>query len=443
MKSIQKYFPVLNGDHSLTEHFIGIDNIDSGDASEIRKGYERVIRPRFADAQFFFDEDLKQGIESMREGLASVTYQQKLGSYADKTARVALLAAAIAQEVDVDPVEAHRAAELSKADLQSRMVGEFPELQGIMGRYYASGIGEAGEVADAIDQAYMPRFGGDAIAPSKLGQVLAIAERLDTLAGGFAAGLKPTGNKDPFALRRNALGLARTLVEAQLDLDLIVLIGSAEHRSSQALRFATLDKLMLAAEDAEAKGVAVKDFQAVSAPSGDRYPSTNVGALYDFLLDRLRSYYADQNVPSSHFDAVADLRPASLLDFDHRLKAIGELAKLPQADALAAANKRIRNILKKSAEAETIPESVDPKLFDNDAECALHVAVEHAIADTDPLLAQRDYVGVLSRLAELRPAVDAFFDGVMVMADDPAVRGNRLALLKQLADRFASVAEIA
>ncbi len=441
MEANQKFFPLLNHEHRLTERFIGIANIDSTDPDEIRKGYERVIRPRFADAQFFFDEDIKQGLDTMREGLASVTYQQKLGSYADKTARVMALAEAIAKEVGVDPAHARRAAELSKADLQSRMVNEFPELQGIAGRYYASAEGETGDVADAIDQAYMPRFGGDAIAPSKLGQVLAIAERLDTLAGGFAAGLKPTGNKDPFALRRNALGLARTILEAQLDLDLISLLRSAEQKVSQALRFAGLDRLLHAAEEAEAQGVKVDDFQAVTTPSSDRYPSTNVASLYDFILDRLRSYYADQGVPAAHFDAVAELRPASLLDFDRRLKAIGEFAKLPEADALAAANKRIRNILRKSGDEASA--SVDPSLFENDAERALHATVEAAIADTDPLLAQRDYVGVLSRLAALRPAVDAFFDGTMVMADDPKVRGNRLALLKQIADRFASVAEIA
>ncbi len=436
MESNQKFFPVLSREHRLTEHFIGIANIDSGDPSEVRKGYERVIRPRFADAQFFYDEDLKQGIESMADGLASMTYQQKIGSYADKTARVAALAEAIAKEVGVDPSQARRAAELSKADLQSRMVGEFPELQGIMGRYYASAIGETGEVADAIDQAYMPRFGGDAIAPSKLGQVLAIAERLDTLAGGFAAGLKPTGNKDPFALRRNALGLARTIVESGFDLDLKYLLVFSYILSSRAYGELGLagqvEKLKSELDNAKAGEI-------VDRPT----EHNNLKAIYDFIFDRLRSYYPDQGVPAAHIDAVAELRPASLLDFDRRLKAIGEFAKLPEAPALAAANKRIRNILKKSADAETIPDAVDPALFDNDAERALHCAIEAAMRDTDPLLAQRDYIGVLSRLAQLRPAVDAFFDGTMVMADDTAVRGNRLALLKQIADRFASVAEIA
>jgi len=428
MESNQKFFPVLSRDHRMTEHFIGIANIESGDPSEIRKGYERVIRPRFADAQFFFDEDLKQGIESMAEGLASVTYQQKLGSYADKTARVATLAEMIAKEVGVDPAHARRAAELSRADLQSRMVGEFPELQGIMGRCYASAIGETGDVADAIDQAYMPRFGGDKIAPSKLGQVLAIAERLDTLVGGFVAGLKPTGNKDPFALRRNALGLARTLIEGEIDLWL-----------SSALRRACKE-----APGGPRKtdvGDGIIQIASKSKLTENEVESTSNDVL-EFIHDRLRNYYADQEIPASHFDAVAELRPASLLDFDRRLKAIGQFAELPEAPALAAANKRIRNILRKSAEAESIPDAVESKLFDNDAERALHAAVEAAIADTDPLLAKKNYVGTLKRLAALRAPVDAFFDGVMVMADDPKVRGNRLALLKRLADRFASVAEI-
>ncbi|HEV2607475.1 MAG TPA: glycine--tRNA ligase subunit beta [Xanthomonadaceae bacterium] len=452
MESNQKFFPVLSREHRMTEHFIGIANIDSGDPSEIRKGYERVIRPRFADAQFFYDEDIKQGIASMAAGLASVTYHQKLGSYADKIARVAALAGEIAllpgaigdafdppnDEQLSQGIKAKRGAQLSKADLQSRMVNEFPELQGVMGRYYAEEIGESGDVADAIDHAYMPRFAGDAIAPSKLGQVLAIAERLDTLVGGFAAGLKPTGNKDPFALRRSAQGLARTLIEGQVDIDLVHFLSRAvtslRGNLGELAETNTIDMM----EAAKRRGIEVS-----SAPVEFlRVSDSLVQDIFDFILDRLRSYYTDQDVPVSHFDAVAELRPASLLDFNRRLKAIGEFAELPEAPALAAANKRIRNILKKSAEAETIPESVDPALFDNDAERTLHAAVETAIADTDPLLAEKDYVGTLKRLAALRAPVDAFFDGVMVMTDDPKVRGNRLALLKRLADRFASVAEI-
>ncbi|HEY2344878.1 MAG TPA: glycine--tRNA ligase subunit beta [Xanthomonadaceae bacterium] len=439
MESNQKFFPVLNDEHRMTGHFVGVANLESADPSEIRKGYERVIRPRFADARFFYDEDVKQGLDAMRAGLASVTYQQKLGSYADKTARVAALAEAIAKEVGVDPAHARRAAELSKADLQSRMVNEFPELQGIAGRYYASAEGETGDIADAIDHAYMPRFAGDEIAPSKLGQVLAIAERLDTLAGGFAAGLKPTGNKDPFALRRNALGLARTIIEGQLDLDLNVVLS----RSQDVINFIHAGH-QIEKQDAVLK--ALNDLWYSDEPLQREAfkslaQSSQLPELQDFVFDRLRGYYADQGYVSAQFDAVTELKPASLLDFDRRLKAIGEFAALSEAPALAAANKRIRNILKKSADA--IPSMIEASLFDNDAERALHAAVDSAIADTDPLLADRDYVGVLRRLAMLRPQVDAFFDGVMVNVEDVRVRGNRLALLKRLADRFGSVAEIA
>jgi glycyl-tRNA synthetase beta chain len=410
MESNQKFFPVLSHEHRLSERFIGIANIDSKDPSEVRKGYERVIRPRFADAQFFYDEDLKQGLESMREGLASVTYQQKLGSYAAKSARVALLAEAIAGQVGVDPSQARRAAQLSKADLQSRMVGEFPELQGIMGRYYASAIGETGAVADAIDHAYLPRFAGDAIAPSRLAQVLAVAERLDTLAGGFAAGLKPSGNKDPFALRRHALGLARTLIEGDVDCSLSAMLATAS--------------------------------ELVALDMGAKADPALTEELTGFIVDRLRSYYADQGFNAAQFDAVTSLGAeiSSLLDFDRRLKAIAEFSRLPEAPALAAANKRIRNILRKFD--GVIPAGVDAALLAETAEHALDAAVTDAIGATDPLLAERNYIGVLKRLAVLRAPVDDFFDGVMVMADDPAVRDNRLALLKRLADRFAAVAAV-
>jgi glycyl-tRNA synthetase beta chain len=398
METNQKFFPVLDDAGRLTEHFVGVANIASKDPSEVRKGYERVIRPRFADARFFFDEDLKQGLASMNEGLATVTYQAKLGTIADKVARVAVLAETIAAQAGVDPALARRAAELSKADLQSRLVNEFPELQGIAGRYYATAAGEPAAVAAAIDEAWMPRFSADAIAPSALGRVLAVAERLDTLAGGFRAGLKPTGNKDPFALRRNALGLARTLVEGGMDLGLDAALAAA---------------------------------------------GADVGEVRDFIMDRLRSYYAEQGVPSQQFEAVlAAWLPlgASLVDFDRRLKAIAEFALLPEAAALAAANKRIRNILKKVEGA--LPEAIDPSLFAEAAERELAAAVSAAIADTDAALASRDYVAVLGRLARLRPQVDAFFDQVMVNVDAAAVRDNRLALLRRLADRLGSVAAI-
>ncbi|WP_144900701.1 glycine--tRNA ligase subunit beta [Luteimonas cucumeris] len=436
MEANQKFFPVLDGEGRLNEHFIGIANVESKDESEIRKGYERVIRPRFADAKFFFVEDMKQGLASMNEGLKTVTYQAKLGTVADKVARVAALAETIAGEVGVDPQLARRAAELSKADLQSRLVNEFPELQGVAGRYYAAVENEPLDVAHAIDEAYMPRFAGDAIAPSKLGQVLAIAERLDTLAGGFAAGLKPTGNKDPFALRRNALGLARTIIESELELNLPNLIFKASEGVLGSVSQVVLREKASIADSARAKGVHTPtmhgDLRSIS--------ETKFEEVYPFVVDRLRGYYTDQSTPSQQFEAVAPLSPASLLDFDRRLKAIGEFAKLPEAEAIAAANKRIRNILRKVE--GNIPATVDPALFAEAAERNLHAAVEQAIADSDDALAKRDYVAVLGRLARLRPQVDAFFDGVMVNVDDAAVRGNRLALLRRLSDRLGNVAAI-
>jgi len=414
MEANQKFFAVLDAEGRLTEAFIGIANIVSTNEMEVRKGYERVIRPRFADAAFFFDADRKQGLSAMNEGLASVTYQQKLGSYADKVARIAGLARAIAVALEDEPAFAdlaHVAALLCKADLQSRMVGEFPELQGIAGRYYAvhdAGLAELppearAAVALALDEAYAPRFAGDAIAASRLGQVLAIAERLDTLAGGFAAGLKPTGNKDPFALRRNALGLARTLIEGGLDLNLLGMLEAAK----------------------------------AALPAG---LELDAAELYDFILERLRGYFADRGVDAALFDAVAATKPVSLSDFAERLSALQRFAELPEAAALAAANKRARNILKKLEGA--LPESIDTALFVEPAERALHDALAAALADTDATLAARDYVAVLSRLAALRAPVDAFFEGVMVMAEDAAVRDNRLALLKALIDRFAAVAAI-
>ncbi|GAA5001695.1 glycine--tRNA ligase subunit beta [Pseudoluteimonas lycopersici] len=415
MEANQKFFPVLDAGGKLTEHFIGIANVESKDAGEIRKGYERVIRPRFADAKFFFDEDLKQGLEAMGAGLATVTYQAKLGSVKDKAERVAALAESIAPQVNVDPELARRSALLAKNDLQSRMVNEFPELQGIAGRYYAKAANEPAEVALAIDEAYQPRFAGDDIALSPLGKVLAIAERLDTLAGGFAAGLKPTGNKDPFALRRNALGLARTIIESGFGLNARGLIHKA-----------------------------VELLPAGVQPHADRNTETIHLDLFEFVLDRLRGYYADKGVPAQHFEAVAArvrmIVDASLYDFDRRIDAIGTFAQLPEAAALAAANKRIGNILKKAT--DEIPQVEDADLLREPAELALAEAVEAVYGETGHALAHGDYVDALAHLARLRPQVDAFFDQVMVNVDDEALRRNRLALLKRLADRLGSVAAI-
>ena len=451
MEANQKFFPVLDAEGRLTEHFIGIANIESKDPAEVRKGYERVIRPRFADSNFFFDEDLKQGLASMNEGLRSVTYQQKLGSYADKVARIATLARSLAPVFGVEPELAARAAGLAKADLQSRMVGEYPELQGIAGRYYAAAAGEPMELAASLDEVYMPRFAGDAIAPSKLGQLLAVAERLDTLAGGFAAGLKPTGNKDPFALRRNALGLARTLIEggiASNDYSLIMravvaavakilaiesLDSRVEHRMreiSDLRRFGMVRRATRAETESAVRVIDVPD---------DKVNSLT-GEIYDFIVDRLLGYFDEKGYLEAQFEAVAHALPTGFSDFALRLDAVRAFSEMPEAAALAAANKRIRNILRKSEDA--LPEQIDESLFEGEAESGLHGAIEAAIAATDPLLANRDYVGVLMRLAQLRPKVDGFFEAVMVMAEDPKVRGNRLALLKRLSDRFLAVADV-
>ncbi|UXI68614.1 glycine--tRNA ligase subunit beta [Tahibacter amnicola] len=424
METNQKFVPVFDAAGKLTEHFIGIANIESADPAEIRKGYERVIRPRFADARFFYDEDLKAPLESHQPTLANVTYQQALGSVWDKTIRVAELARTIANRVGVDAALATRAAGLAKCDLMTRMVGEFPELQGTMGRYYATAGNEPAEVAEALDTFYQPRFAGDGIAPGRVGQVLAVAERVDTLCGIFAVGQKPSGNKDPFALRRAALGLARTLIESGLSLDLPALLA---------------DALGQIPESALAAGMPKPKEGAPAFDAGQRRAELG-RELYDFVLDRLRGYYTDLGIAPDLFEAVRALAPGDLSDFDARLRAVGEFARLPEAAALAAANKRIGNILRQAGQVEF--GQIQTNLLGTGAESGLHDALVNAQAATAPLIADRTYVAVLKRLAELRDPVDAFFNDVMVMADDAAVRQNRLTLLAQLRQLFLHVADI-
>ena len=430
METNQKFVPAFAADGALSEHFIGVANIESKDPAEIRKGYERVIRPRFADAKFFFDEDLKTPLAANQDALKSVTYQQALGSVWDKCLRVADLARVIANRlreagVEVDAALATRAAALAKCDLLTRMVGEFPELQGVMGRYYATAHGENAAVAAALDEFYAPRFGGDAIAQGRLGQVLAVAERLDTLAGIFAVGLKPSGNKDPFALRRAALGLARTLIEGGLPLDLAAQLAEA---------FALLPEAALAA--GLPKG---KDGKAPALDVGARR-SALAAEVHAFVIDRLRGYYIDQGIAAEAFEAVRALAPADLTDFDQRLHAVVAFASLPEAQALAAANKRIGNILRQAGALETT--AIDEALLEGGAERELASALQAAQEDGAPLIAARDYVGLLKRLAHLREPIDRYFDAVMVMAEDPQVRGNRLALLAGLRSLFLRVADI-
>jgi glycyl-tRNA synthetase beta chain len=480
MRANQKFVPVFDADGRLTEHFIGVANLESKDPAQIRHGYERVVRPRFADAKYFFDEDLKTPLAQHQQALRDVTYQQSLGSLWDKTLRVAELASSIAerlfaQDVDVDAAQAAHAAGLSRCDLMTRMVGEFPELQGVMGRHYAAAQGEPAELANALDEFYRPRNAGDGIAAGVLAQCVSLADKLDTLAGIFAAGLKPTGNKDPFALRRAALGLARTLVEGGLDLDLSVLLRDALAQiPDQALLASPSGKDASrlppsgrgaggedtkASRDTEPPPAASRHHAAPGhggqpLPEGERRNTAALRAesrieLHDFILDRLRGYYAEQGFASQQFDAVAAVHPSSLVDFDRRLRAVAAFAKQPEAEKLAAANKRVANILRKQGIDEVVAATrpIDPQRLQEPAERALAEALRAAETDNAPRLegesARRDYEGALTRLAQLQVPIDAFFDGVMVMADDPDLRANRVALLARIKARFDAIAEIA
>ncbi|MCE5233727.1 MAG: glycine--tRNA ligase subunit beta [Mizugakiibacter sp.] len=441
METNQKFVPLFDAAGKLSERFIGVANIDSKEPVQIRRGYERVIRPRFADAKFFFDEDLKAPLDGYRQALQAVTYQQALGSVWDKCMRVAELARGIANRlrergVALDTAQAVRAAELSKCDLLTRMVGEFPELQGVMGRYYATAHGEPGEVAQALDEFYMPRQSGDGIASGAVGRALAVAERLDTLAGIFAVGLKPSGNKDPFALRRAALGLARTLIEGGLELDLRAQLAEA---------------LDLIPEAAFAAGLKPgKDGKAPALDVGARRQAL-AADIYAFVRDRLRGYYLEQGFSAEQFEAVAARDDApfalpSLLDFDRRLRAVAEFGRLPEAASLAAANKRVANILRKELQDTpgAAPPAVAAELLREPAEQALWSALEAARGDTRAIVHERrDYAAALARLAALQAPIDRFFDDVMVVAEDLALRANRLALLAHIRALFNAVADIA
>lgn len=427
MEANQKFFAVLDAEDRLTERFIGIANIVSRDPDEVRRGYERVIRPRFADARFFVDEDMKTPLADQHEALKHVTWQRELGSLWDKSCRVAELARVIANRVGADGALATRAAALAKCDLMTRMVGEFPELQGTMGRHYAIAQGIEPEVAVAIEEGYEPRGAGAPIAASALGRVLAVAEKLDTLAGLFVIGMRPTGNKDPYSLRRNALGLARTLIEGGLDLDLDGALAEA---------------IDLAQKQAEAV-VRTRADAAKTKPQPPIDAPALTLELRTFILERLRGYYADRGIGQGPFDAVAAVVPNSLPDFDARIRAVAAFAALPEAEALAAANKRIGNILRQAAEKGLeVAARIDDSRIEAGAESALGAALAAARAAIEPRVAARDYVGALQQLAGLRTPVDAFFDATLVMVDDPAIRANRLGLLRSLREAFLGVADI-
>jgi glycyl-tRNA synthetase beta chain len=447
----QRYFPVEDAAGRLLPSFIAVANIRSRDPARVRAGNERVVRARLADAAFFWEQDRKHPLAERREALARVTYQARLGTLADKTRRVRTLAWEIAAATGARPDEARRAAELCKCDLLTAMVGEFPELQGTMGAYYAAADGEPVEVAAAIREHYLPRSAGDELPATGAGLALAIADKLDTLAGIFAIGEKPTGAKDPFALRRAALGVQRILIEKRLDLDLMRCLGEAV----AAVR-TDIERLRDGAPQGAAAGAGDSGDGRPARPAPAPAPAHKplppaaqvVTEVYDFLMERLRAYYLEgaaklpgsATVSTEMFDAVLATRPSSPLDFDARLRALSVFLDLPEAGSLTAANKRIANILRKSPQAP--PAQVDAARLRESAEVRLFDSMRGLRDAVAEATARREYAGALGHLAQLRPAVDAFFDSVMVMDEDAALRANRLGLLAQLQSLFAGVADL-
>jgi glycyl-tRNA synthetase beta chain len=435
----QRYFPVEDAHGRLLPAFITVSNIASRDPPQVQQGNERVVRARLADAAFFWEQDRREPLAARRLGLESVTFQAKLGSLGDKTRRVRVLAPDIAEAAGASREAALRAAELAKCDLLTAMVGEFPELQGIMGTYYAQADGEEPEVALSLREQYLPRSAGDALPGSGTGVALAIADRLDTIAGIFAIGEKPSGNKDPFALRRAALGVQRILIEKGLDLDLQAYI----ERAVAGVR-ADIERLRNAGPAATPKAATA----AVAATGGAPGPDPLGAEIYDFLMERLRAYYLEgagaaqgrPPVTTEMFDAVLATRPASSVDFDARLKALSTFLELPEAASLTAANKRISNILRKAN--TTPPVEVDVLRLHEEAEVRLFDAMGGLREAVTGDIARREYTSALGRLALLRPAVDTFFDKVMVMDENPQLRANRLSLLAQLRGLFTGIADL-
>ena len=404
MQGHQKYFPLMKGGH-LFNRFITISNLVSVDPQKVVEGNERVIRPRLTDAAFFFEQDRKQPLEARRERLKSVTFQAELGSVWDKTERVAKLAGWIASRSGGDASQAIRAAELSKCDLVSDMVGEFDELQGIMGEYYARFDGEPGEVPAALREQYLPRFAGDDLPATATGCALAVADRLDTLVGIFGIGQLPTGSKDPFALRRASISVLRILVEKGYALDLREALAEARASFRAPLKNADAVEQVLA-----------------------------------YMLERFRAQYEEQGIPVEVFQAVMARNPSVPLDIEARVQAVNAFRQLAGAESLAAANKRVSNLLAKSEAAEV--GGVDAALLQEPEERALAEALASATVEVEPLLAARDYTSALVTLAGLRQPVDAFFDKVLVNAEDAALRRNRHALLARLRALFLQVADI-
>ncbi len=405
MQDNQKYFCLVNAEGKLQPYFITVSNIESKDPQQIIEGNEKVVRPRLSDAEFFFLQDQKQPLASRKTKLANMVFQAQLGTLWNKSERIAKLAVELAKITGATAADAEKAALLAKCDLTSELVGEFPELQGIAGTYYARLEGENDEVAEALGEQYLPKFAGDVLPKTKTGTTIALADRLDTLTGIFGIGQAPTGSKDPFALRRSAIGILRLVTENNLDVSIEALI-----------------KLALAAY-----GDVLKDHYKTLADA------------VAFLEGRYRAKYEDQGVAVDVIQAVQALSPKSPLDFDKRVNAVNHFRNLPEAAALAAANKRVANILAKEATPEGAV--VEVNLVET-AEKALFAELQAITPVVEPLLAAKDYTEALSKLAALRAPIDAFFDGVMVMAEDAELKANRLRLLAQLRGLFTSVADI-
>ena len=404
MKGHQKYFHVVDADGKLLNRFITVANIDSKNPDAVRDGNERVIRPRLSDAKFFWDQDRKQPLEDFLPRLKTVVFQAKLGTLMDKVDRLENLAAKIGRELGEDVALCERAAHLSKCDLMTEMVGEFPELQGIMGRYYALEQGEHPRVAQALDDQYKPRFAGDELPADGISQALSIADKLDTITGIFGIGEAPTGDKDPYGLRRAALGALRIMIEHNLDLNLRALVE-----------------------------MSLKQHEAVD------YSDALRDEIVDFMYSRLRAWYLEQGVTAEQFEAVRAVRSDYPVHFARRMEAVRRFAELEGAEALVAANKRIGNILKKAGAVET---TVNPDLFQEAAERDLWADWQAMAGAVDAALAEGDFIAAIEKMAALRPTVDAFFDQVMVMAEDEALRANRLALLATIKGAFDRIADL-
>ena len=405
MKDHQKYFPVVNKEGKLINKFIFVTNIESKDPQQIVFGNEKVIRPRLADAEFFFNTDKKQTLESRLEKLESVLFQKQLGSVKEKSERIAKLSGFIANQLNENEADAYRAGLLSKTDLLTDMVQEFPQVQGTMGKYYARNDGESEAIAQALEDQYRPRYAGDNLPDGQIGCALAIADKVDSLVGIFGINQAPKGDKDPFALRRAAIGLIRIIIEKDLNLDIEVLI----HKSIEAFS----DKL------------------------SNENTAVNV---IDFVMGRFRAYYLEKNINIDVIQAVLAKKPTAPLDFDKRIKAVNYFRGLAEAETLAAANKRVGNILAKFD--GKLYETFNDALAQEDEEKLLAKVFSNIESSISPLLANQNYQAALTELVVLKAPIDNFFDNVMVMSDDEAVKINRLTLLNQIRDSFLAIADI-